>query len=105
MTAREYIENIPNKVAKEAIEDKQTRFHFDLSGENPTQMTLTIDNGNISVEEGIVDEAKCVISGKSQNFVNVVTGQTNAMMALMMGKVKVSNQGELMKYAKLLGII
>ncbi|MFZ1401305.1 MAG: SCP2 sterol-binding domain-containing protein [Candidatus Promineifilaceae bacterium] len=63
---------------------------FDLSGENGGQWTVKIDNGNCTVEEGIVDGADATISMAGSDYVDMMTGKLNPMMAFMGGKVKVS---------------
>jgi len=45
------------------------------------------------------------VSGSDQNFMGIVTGKLNPMMAILTGKVKISNQGEMLKYAKMFGLM
>lgn len=105
MTAKEFLNNLPSQVSKDALEGKETLFHFDLTGEVPTQMTVEIKDGELNVKEGLQGEAECVISGKGENLMKVVAGKLNPMLALMTGKIKVSNQAALLKYAKLFGVM
>ena len=105
MTAREFILNLPSRVRPEAIEGMATIFHFDLDGPDGGKYTITIEEGACKVEEGLVGEAKCSVAGNSDNLMDVVSGKTNAMMAILMGKVKITNQGEMLKYAKIFGLL
>lgn len=105
MTAKEFLKSLPERASEEALEDKETIFHFDLSGDNPTQMTVKVNDGNMDVQEGIHGEPECVVSGKEENFVKLVEGELNPMMAVMTGKIKVSNQSAMMKYAKIFGVM
>ena len=63
---------------------------FDLSGENGGQWTVIINNGTCTVEEGIADNADATISMTGSDYVDMMTGKLNPMMAFMGGKVKVS---------------
>ena len=63
---------------------------FDLAGESGGQWTVVINNGSATVEEGIADGADATISMKDSDYVDMMTGKLNPMMAFMGGKVKVS---------------
>jgi len=106
MTSAEYLNGLPTKVPAEALEGMSTLFHFEIKGEDKVEeFTVSVDDGKLEVKEGFEGEAKCVVKAKEKHFVNVVTGETNAMMAVLTGKIKISNQGELIKYAKIFGLI
>ena len=105
MTACEFIEGLPAKVGTDVLDGLSTRFHFDLAGDDGGQYTITVEDKKMVVEPGLEGEAKCVVSAKSNDFVDVVTGKSNPMMAVLMGKIKISNQGEMMKYAKIFGLM
>ena len=105
MTAAEFIKNIPNRVSKDAIANDNARFHFDMNGEGGGQYTLVIDNGDVRVDEGLHGDADCKVSGKAKTLAAIAEGKENPMMAFMMGKVKATNQGMLLKYAGKLGLM
>jgi putative sterol carrier protein len=105
MTTQSFIETLPSKVNKSAIEGQETNFHFDIAGEGGGQYTVEIKEGEVHVQEGLHGSPKCVISGKGENFIKVITGKLNPTMAVMTGKVKVSNLGEMMKYGKIFGVM
>ena len=69
------------------------------------QYTVKVADKNLNVETGLNGEPKCVVKAKSSDLVDVVTGKSNAMMAVLMGKIKISNQGEMIKYAKIFGLM
>ncbi len=105
MTVKEFLMGLPAKVSPEAIEGHNTVFHFDASGDENGQYTLTIADGKAAVVEGLEGEAKCTVKAKGSDLMDVVEGRQNPMMAFMMGKIKVDNQGEMLKYAKILGLM
>lgn len=105
MTAKDFLMALPNKVSKDAIEGMETLFHFDLDGDDGGQYTLELKDGGLNVIEGLEGDAKCAIRAKAENFVKLAKGDINPMMAILTGKVKISNQGEMLKYAKIFGLL
>lgn len=95
---------LPGRVRPEAIEGKSTVFHFDLPGEGGGQFTVTIDNGVLTTQEGLVGEPKCTVKANSADFIKIVKGELNAMQAFFFGKISVSNPAEMLAYTKLFGI-
>ena len=105
MTSREFLYALPAKVDPAAIEGLETLFHFDLEGENGGQFTITVADSKVTVSDGLTGEPKCVVRSTGDHFVSLATGELNPMMALLTGKVKISNQGEMLRYAKLFGLM
>jgi putative sterol carrier protein len=104
MTAQEFIQSLPSKVNADALAGVETSFHFNLD-DGAFKKTVKAEGGKIEVLDGLIGEAKCVVSAKSDTLMKIVSGQENAMMAFMMGKIKISNPGEMMKYAKMFGLM
>ncbi len=107
MTTKEFIYNLPKKVHPEAIVGHNTNFHFLVENKDgdTEEYTLTIKDGEMEASDGLNGDAKCVVKAKDKTFVEIVTGKTNGMMAVFTGKLKMSNQGEMLKYAKILGFM
>jgi putative sterol carrier protein len=105
MTALSFIQSLKEKINPDAIAGHNTSFHFDISGDGGGQKTVNIVDGKLDVLDGLVGDAKCSVSVKAETLLKLVTGQENPMMAFMMGKIKVSNPGELMKYSKIFGLM
>lgn len=105
ISIKDFLNQLNTKVAKEAIENVKTVLHFDISGDLGGLYTLRIDQGVIGVEEGLIGDAKSTIQTSDVVFNDLLSRNTNPMMALMTGKLKVSNPGEIMKYVKLLGLM
>ncbi len=102
MTAKEFLQTIPSKVKPEDNKDLNTALHFDL---NEEQYTITVENGEASLHDGLIGEAEVTLKAKPDDFVQIASGEMNPMTAMMFGKLKVSNPGAMMKYAKLLGFM
>ncbi|HMT76997.1 MAG: SCP2 sterol-binding domain-containing protein [Bacteroidetes bacterium] len=105
ISIKDFLNQLDTKVAKEAIENVRTVLHFDISGDLGGLYTLRIDQGVIGVEEGLIGDAKSTIRTSDVVFNDLLSRKSNPMMALMTGKLKVSNPGEIMKYVKLLGLM
>jgi len=105
MTAKEFITGLPEKVNPAVLEGVQTNFHFDIEGEGGGQFSVIVEGGKVAVKEGFEGEAKCKVSAKADNLMGVVKGDINPMMAVLTGKVKISNQAEMLKYAKIFGLM
>lgn len=105
MTSRDFIYRLPSKVSPQAIEGHHTIFHFDLDGEGGGQYTVAIQNNTVSVQDGLHGEPSCVVKASNENFMKLVQGDLNPMMAVLTGKVRISNQGEMLRYAKIFGLM
>ena len=105
MTAAEFLQSLPTRATPEAIEGMDTNFQFDLSGEGGGQYTVLAHDGQLEVQPGHVGQPKCEVRADADQFMRVVRGDTNPMMAVMTGKIKISNTAELLKYAKVFGLM
>lgn len=105
MTAKEFVLGLPEKVKPETLEGLETVFHFDIDGEGGGQVTVKVADGNCVAEEGLVGDAKCVVKAKDENLMKVMRGSINPLMAVLTGKLKITNQGEMLKYAKIFGLM
>lgn len=101
MTAEEFIQSLPDKVDKDVIAGMNTNFYFDIQGDTSTQYSVLIEDGEIRTAPGQVGEPTCRVSAKEEDLIALVTGKMAPAMAMMMGKVKVSNIGEMLKFAKI----
>jgi alpha-methylacyl-CoA racemase len=100
ITAKQVLLSIPKRFRPEKAMEYKTVFHFDISGETGGQYTVHIENGICVLKEGFEGNAKCVVKTKDETYVGLETGKLNPQMALMTGKVKVSNIAEMMQFAK-----
>lgn len=105
MTAREFIMNLPSKINPESIEGKETCFHFVVSGDEGGDFTANIKDGKAEVVEGLVGESKCTVKTSDKILTKIIQGKQNPQMAVFTGKLKISNLSEMMKYAKVLGLM
>ncbi len=95
--------SLPDKIHANLLEGLSTNFHFDLEGEGGGQFTLSVEYGKMVAREGFYGEAVCTVSAKEEDFKKILKGEINPMLAILTGKLKISNQKEMLKFAKLLG--
>ncbi len=101
ITFQDIVTSIPTRFRPEKAGNQQLIFHFDISGDNGGEYTVMIAGGKCTLSNGLKGSADCVIKAKADVYTQIELGKTNPQMALMMGKVKVSNLGKMMEFAKL----
>jgi len=102
MTLEDYFDSLTRKVKPEDLEGIDTRINFDLKGKN---MHVKVKDQKIEAGEGAVEHAEVNITVKEEDLLSIIAGETNPMMAMMTGKLKISNPGAMLKYAKILGLM
>src|SRR5690242_12375209 len=105
MTSREFLYKLPSKVTPAMIEGMETLFHFIIEGEGGGQYSVKVSEGRLTVSEGLEGDPKCVVRADETTFSKLLSGELNPMMAVLTGKIKISNQGEMIRYAKLFGLM
>lgn len=97
-TAAEIVRSLPQRIKSDKAGHVNATFHFDIEGDRGGQFTASIVNGVCTVSDGLSGTPNCVIKAKDKDYEDVELGRTNAQMAVMMGKVKLSNIGEMLKF-------
>ncbi len=105
MTAKEFITKLPERVNQEALEGHITCFHFEIIGDGGGHYTVLVEEGEMRVIESLEGAPKCRVTSSDVDFMAVINKELNPLMALMTGKIKITNQGEMLKYAKIFGIM
>jgi len=101
-TAKEIIYTLPKRFIPEKMEDgEESIFHFDLDGDDGGQFTVHITKEGCEVKEGLVGDAKCTIAAKDKIYKEIELGERKAQFALMTGKLKISDLGEMMSFMNL----
>jgi crotonobetainyl-CoA:carnitine CoA-transferase CaiB-like acyl-CoA transferase/putative sterol carrier protein len=100
VTAKQILDSIPVRFRPEKALGYHAVFHFDITGDETVQYTVDIADGNCQLKQGLLGQPDCVIAAKAQTYIDIETGKANPQVALMMGKVKVSNIAAMMQFAK-----
>jgi putative sterol carrier protein len=98
MTAKEIMLALPGRLKTEEAAGQSGLFHFQLEGENGGNYTVKVADGVCTVSEGLEGEPDCVISALASDFEDAELGRINRQMSVMMGKIKISNLGAMLKF-------
>ncbi len=104
-TARDFFSSLPRMVQPEWLKDVDTNFHFDIQGETGGLFSVVVKNNNMDIHPHLDGQPKCTIKAKEIHFMQLLRGELNPIMALLTGKLKVSDQEEVAKHARLFGFI
>lgn len=100
---KKFLFDLPAKANPDVLEGQSALFHFDV--DDAGQFTVRLSGGKLEVSEGLHGEPSCKVTTSAKAFSDLVTGALNPMMAMMTGKIKISNPGEMLKYAKMFGLM
>lgn len=99
--ASDIIKSLPARFKADKAEGFDAVFHFDISGPNGGQFTVTVKDKNCSVADGHQGESTCKVTAADTVYEDVELGRTNPQMAVMMGKIKINNIGAMMRFVGL----
>lgn len=102
MTAKDFLMKVVTKINPDEIKGIISNIHFELNDE---KYTIALNDGKAEFQEGLQGTPEINIKTSPENLVKIATKEMNPMTALMMGKLKISNPGAMMKYAKMLGLM
>lgn len=92
-TARDIVLSLPDRFKASKAGDFRAIVHLLLEGEGGGEFTVTIGQGKCQVIEELTGTPDCVIRTKASVYEDTELGRSNPTMAVMMGKIKVSNIG------------
>ena len=98
MTAKEIVLALPSRLKAEEAAGQTGVFQFQLEGETGGEFTVNVADGVCTVTEGLSGEPDCVITALATDFEDAEEGRVNRQMAVMMGKIKISNLGAMLKF-------
>jgi epoxyqueuosine reductase QueG len=71
-------------------------FQFDLSGPDPIQATVRIDDGKLEVENGLVGKPDVTVRGLGQVWLDIVTKKRSPVLAVMTRRLRVEGERRLL---------
>lgn len=105
ITPKEIFETLSDRFREaKAIENKtDSNLHFTLTDKEKGDYlyTVNVKAGKLAVKTGHHGEATCTVRTKAQTYVDVNLGKTKPQVAIMLGKIKVSNFPEMFLFAQL----
>ena len=103
-TPADLFTKMPENFNADKAGDMNASVVFDLSGDNGGQWSVAIADGACTVNEGVIDSPKATVKMDASDYVDMITGKLNPMMAFMSGKVKVEGDlNTVMKVQQIFG--
>lgn len=75
-----------------ALSGIEATYQFVLTGEGGGEWLMELGTERRSVREGHADSPQCTLTMDAGEFMSMVAGQLNPMMAFMTGKLKVAGE-------------
>ena len=102
--AQQVLQTLSESADAEKLKGMDATILFDVSGEDGGQWTVTIDNGQVDVEEGTTESPTITVEATAQDLKALIKGELNPMAAFMQGKLKVKGDMSMaMQLQKLFG--
>ena len=99
-TVQEFFETLPSRADTSKTAGMNNSYGFDIEGAG--QWTVKVEDGSVSVVDGLEDGADVTISASQEVFEQIVAGEQNPTSAYMTGKLKLKgDMGAAMKLQKL----
>ena len=89
-TVKEIFESLPDKLDKDAAEDIEAIYQFDLSGPQAGRYLVKIENGICVVEEGTHADPHVTLSMAGEDCIKVLNGQLSGPDIAMSGRLRIS---------------
>ncbi len=89
-TVKEFFHSLPTKLHREAAEDLDAVYQFDLSGPQGGQYHMRIQNGTCTVAEGICADPHVTLSMAGEDCIKVLNGELSGPAIAMSGRLQIS---------------
>lgn len=99
-SVRDILFSLPKRFKADRAADTTATLHFDLSGEGGGQFTVSIAEGQCQVQDGHHGDPNCVVTAEASVYRDVELGKMAAEMAVMSGKLRISDLAVMMKFIK-----
>lgn len=89
-TVKEVFDSLPSKLDKDAAEDLDAVYQFDLRGNQGGQYHLLVQNGTCVVRDGTHADPHVTLSMTGEDCIGVLNGQFSGMTMAMSGRLQVT---------------
>lgn len=89
-TVREVLDSLPLKFDKDAAEDLDVIYQFDLRGNQSGQYHLLVHNGTCVVKDGTHSDPHVILSMTGEDCIGVLNGRLSGVMMAMSGRLQVT---------------
>lgn len=95
-SARGLFRSLPLTFQQGPAKGWKATFHFDLSGDGAMQATVTIDDGVLRVDDGLIGEADVRVRATAQVWLEVVTKKRHPVIAVLTGRLRLRGERSLL---------
>ncbi|WP_413933743.1 SCP2 sterol-binding domain-containing protein [Nitrospira sp. BLG_1] len=89
-TIQDVLRSLPAKFDKEAAENLDAVYQFDLQGDQGGQYHLVVQNGTCLMKDGAHADPHVTLSMTGEDCIKVLNGQVSGMMMAMSGRLQVT---------------
>ena len=89
-TIQEVLRSLPAKFDREAAENLDAVYQFDLQGDQGGQYHLVVQNGTCVVKDGAHADPHVTLSMTGEDCIKVLNGQLSGMAMAMSGRLQVT---------------
>jgi putative sterol carrier protein len=87
-TPKEWLESLPSMLDKDAAEDLDAVYQFNLRGARGGQYQLLVQGGTCTVKEGVHADPHVTLSMDGDDCIRLLNGQISGMAMAMSGRVQ-----------------
>lgn len=95
MNAAEIFAQMPEAFLAEKAGDVRATFQFNLSGEGGGDWAVTVADGTCTVVEGQSEKPSVTIGMAADDFVKMISGDLQPVVAFMQGKIRLQGDTSL----------
>ncbi len=88
-TIQEVIDSLEKNFKSENATGVTGVFQLNYSGDGGGDWYLDVDNGKLSVTEGLYEDPDVTVISSAEDWLDIANGKENPMMMMMKGKLKI----------------
>jgi len=88
-TCQAYFDTLDERFIASAAQGVTATYAYCLTGEGGGNWTVQLDNGALSVVEGVIDDPSVTYTMDAADYVRLANGELNGIKAVMTRKLKV----------------
>jgi NAD-dependent dihydropyrimidine dehydrogenase PreA subunit/putative sterol carrier protein len=96
MTIASFINELPRAFQRKQAAGLNATFHFNFTGAESRQVTITIRSGRLEVQEGITGKADIRISADSRSWLAMLAKEKSIVSILLRGKIRIKGSPKLL---------